>query len=139
MAAAAVRQVGESIQSHKQPRKGSTREPYRGDYQIANDILTIVCDNENSSRNNSGRRSITSKRSSIFAKGNGLCKPLDIVYGCRLTWDQFKAYRDMLVRSDLLIPLQTNGQLHYKITPKGFRYLQVFAEIEDDLRPSVKD
>lgn len=27
---------------------------------------------------------------------------------------------------------------HYEITPKGIRYLQIFAEMEDDLWPLVK-
>ena len=38
-----------------------------------------------------------------------------------------------------LLRISKDGGPHqrYEITPKGLRYLQVFAEIEDDLRPVV--
>jgi DNA-binding PadR family transcriptional regulator len=34
----------------------------------------------------------------------------------------------------LLIPFDKEPAQHYEITPKGERYLQLFAEIEDGLR-----
>jgi hypothetical protein len=50
------------------------------------------------------------------------------------SWPQFIRYRDLLVRTKLLIPSNEAPTQHYEITPKGERYLQLFGEIEDDLK-----
>jgi predicted transcriptional regulator len=69
----------------------------------------------------------------------GGCRPSELAYGCELTWQQFRNYRDLLISRELLIPSEKGSIQRYEITPKGEHYLQLFAEIEDDLRPSVKD
>jgi predicted transcriptional regulator len=45
-------------------------------------------------------------------------------------------YLKVLIEQDLLrISHDAGPYRHYEITPKGVRFLKVFAEIEDDLRP----
>jgi predicted transcriptional regulator len=68
--------------------------------------------------------------------GGGGCKPFELAYRCELTWNQFRDYRDLLISRRLLIPSNSETNHRYEITPKGERYLQLFTEIEDDLRPS---
>ena len=70
--------------------------------------------------------------------GNG-SKTLEIAYTCELTWNQFKSYRDLLLKQDLLhiSSDDNNASQRYEISDSGKRYLQLFAEIEDDLKPLV--
>ncbi len=86
------------------------RQPHRDSYEIIKQILQTV-----------------------YAKAGG-CKPSELAYRCELTWDQLRNYRDLLVKQNLLIPSIRGDNQCYEITPKGERYLKVFAEIEDDLR-----
>src|ERR671919_26236 len=65
------------------------------------------------------------------------CRPLEIAYGCELTWAQFRHFRDLLLSRKLLTSSDTKDFSHYKITDKGLRYLQLFSEIEDYLEPIV--
>jgi predicted transcriptional regulator len=44
-------------------------------------------------------------------------------------------YVGPLIESELLKTTRSGPDLYYEITDKGQRYLQVFAEIEDDLKP----
>lgn len=90
-----------------------TRQPHRDYYEIIKQILQIV-----------------------YSRKDGISKSFELAYRCQLTWQQFKYYRDLLIsHSLLLISSSAEPNQHYEITPKGDRYLQLFAEMEDDLRP----
>jgi len=54
-----------------------------------------------------------------------LCKP-----------DPVKFIRGLTDQGLLRISYDNGNYRHYEITPNGLRYLKVFAEIEDDLRPA---
>jgi predicted transcriptional regulator len=88
------------------------RQPHRDQYEIIKQILQTV-----------------------YTKAGG-CKPSELAYRCELTWEQFRNYRDLLIKQNLLIPSIKADNRGYEVTPKGECYLKVFAEIEDDLRPS---
>jgi predicted transcriptional regulator len=60
-----------------------------------------------------------------------------IAYATNLTYKQTVGYLDGLIEERLLILTDSKPFPYYEITPKGQRYLQVFAEIKDDLRPVV--
>jgi predicted transcriptional regulator len=93
----------------------STYITYRSRYEIANDILRIV--NENP---------IIKRR---HKTGNG--------YAANLThWLTVKYLRGLVDQGLLRISHDAGPYRHYEITFKGIRYLYMFAEIEDDLRPS---
>jgi predicted transcriptional regulator len=59
------------------------------------------------------------------------------VYRCEITWAQFREFRDILLHNKLLNSFDTRSFSHYKITDMGLRYLQLFSEIEDDLKPEA--
>jgi predicted transcriptional regulator len=69
------------------------------------------------------------------ARKGHYCRPLEIANRCEITWAQLKQYRDLLLHHKLLISTDTKSFLHYKVTDKGLRYLQLFNEIEDYLEP----
>jgi predicted transcriptional regulator len=62
------------------------------------------------------------------------CKQFELAYESQLNWPRFTYYRDFLISRELLIPSDKEPAQQYEITPKGERYLQLFAEIEDGLR-----
>jgi predicted transcriptional regulator len=96
-------------------------KPHRSRYEIVNEILRVVM--------------IGNQSPSSFY----ICKLLHIEYGARLTYRQTLDYLPALVESRLLIKRKTTklGPFpHYEITDSGRRYLQLFADIEDDLRPA---
>jgi predicted transcriptional regulator len=70
-----------------------------------------------------------------YSKVEG-CTQIELAYENQLNWPRFTYYRDFLISSELLVPSGNAATQHYEITPKGERYLQVFTEMEDDLRPS---
>jgi predicted transcriptional regulator len=95
-------------------------KPHRSRYEILNEILWEVL-----LRNQSP--------SSFY-----ICKLLHIEYGATLTYRQTLDYLPAIVESRLLLKRKTAklGTFpHYEITDSGRRYLQVFAETQDDLRP----
>jgi predicted transcriptional regulator len=69
-----------------------------------------------------------------YSKSEG-CKQLDLAYESQLNWPRFTQYRDHLISHELLTPSNKGPTQHYAITSKGERYLQVFTEMEHDLRP----
>jgi predicted transcriptional regulator len=81
------------------------RQPHRDHYEVIRQILQTV-----------------------YSKAGG-CKPFELAYRCQLTWPQFIWYRDLLITNKLLIPSNTNPTRRYEITPKGERFLKIFAEI----------
>jgi predicted transcriptional regulator len=93
------------------PPGRSLHQPHRDYYEIIKQILQTV-----------------------YSKAEG-CKSAEMAYRCELAWVQFTYYRDILLSNKLLIPSEEGSTQRYEITPKGERYLRVFAEIEDDLRP----
>ena len=71
----------------------------------------------------------------VYAKAGG-CRPSELAYRCELPWHLFRSDRDLLVSRNLLLISSNNRPTqHYEISPKGERFMQLFAEIEDDLRP----
>jgi predicted transcriptional regulator len=86
------------------------RQPHRDYYEIIKQILHTV-----------------------YSKVGG-CKSAEIAYRCELAWFQFMNYRDILVSHKLLISSHIGPTGRYEITPKGVRFLEVFAEIENDLK-----
>jgi predicted transcriptional regulator len=105
----------EAIQEHATNRR---REPHRGEYEIINEILKIVSYSDSTSSPDRKR-----------------CKPIDIVYGCCLTWHQFQLYRNQLMRLNLINSIQTDGHQFYEITEKGLKYLQLFSELQAEMKP----
>jgi predicted transcriptional regulator len=87
----------------------------RSKHEIVNDILQTV---------------LPSQSASSYYK----CRGLHISYGCNLSWNQLKDYLGPLIESDLLKTTRSGPDLYYEITDKGQRYLQIFAEMEDDLQ-----
>jgi predicted transcriptional regulator len=63
------------------------------------------------------------------------CTQFELAYESQLNWLRFIYYRDFLISRDLVISSDKGPAQHYEITPKGERFLQIFAEVEDDLRP----
>ena len=87
------------------------REASRDYYKIVKDMLQIV----------------TSKY---------CCNKTEIAYGAGLTHSQQKRYMAILVdRGLILLSSGENSPKVYEISDLGRRYLQLFAELEDDLRP----
>ena len=65
---------------------------------------------------------------------------LHIEYGARLTYRQTRFYTTALVELGFLLRKKNTGSDPYQcfeITDKGRYYLQLFGELEDDLRPSA--
>jgi predicted transcriptional regulator len=96
-------------------RRQPTHPHNRDSYEIIQQILRIVYSNAGD-RNN---------------------KSFELAYRCLLDLPLFFYYRDLLIDRRLLrISSNTETTRRYGITPKGERFLKIFAEIEDDLRPS---
>jgi predicted transcriptional regulator len=94
-------------------RRNRIRQPNRDYYEIIKQILQTV-----------------------YSRAEGCDKSFEIAYRCQLDLLQFFYYRDMLLnRRLLLVSFKNRDNQRYEITPKGERYLQVFIEIEDNLRP----
>jgi len=90
---------------------------YRSKFEIANDILRTVLESP----------AIKRRHKTTIGYATSLAHWLTV------------KYLKILVDQDLLrISHDAEPYPHYEITPKGIRYLQLFGEIEDDLRP-VKD
>ena len=110
--------LGSTITEMNMVRKKN--KPHRSRYEIVNEILRVVM--------------LGNQSPSSFY----ICKLLHIEYGARLTYRQTLDNLPGLVESRLLSKRNTTklGPFpHYEITDSGRRYLQLFAEIEDDLRP----
>ncbi|MGE5662642.1 MAG: winged helix-turn-helix domain-containing protein [Ignavibacteriales bacterium] len=100
------------------------KNPQTSRYEIVNEILRVV-----QSRNQSP--------SSIY-----LCKPLHIEYGAWLTYRQMHCYTTSLVESGFLKRKQTKRfdlRQYYEITDKGRHYMQIFGELENDMKPISDD
>ena len=100
-------------------RRNNRIKPHRSRDEIVNEILWIVL-----SRNQTP--------SSLY-----MCKLMHIAYGTRLTYQQTLDYTQSLVESGLLLKKQTKSGVYrsYEITEKGRRYLQIYSEIQNGLRP----
>ena len=107
----------EVIQKHATKRR---REPHRGEYEIINEILKII-----------------SSSDTISSPDRKRCKPIDIVYGCCLTWHQFQMYRNQLLRLNLLNSIHIDGHQIYEIPERGLEYLRVFSELQEELKPLI--
>lgn len=97
----------------KQKRLNRHRGPHRGNYEIVNDILQFVASKYN-------------------------CNIAEVTFGASLTYFQHKQYLSLLTtRRLILISSESHFCKGYEISDIGRRYLHVFAEIEDDLKPDV--
>jgi predicted transcriptional regulator len=86
---------------------------YRSKFEIVNNTLRTVLENP----------SIKRRHKTTIGHATGLAHWLTV------------KYLKVLIEQDLLrISNDAGPYRHYEITPKGIRYLQLFAEIEDDLR-----
>ena len=95
-------------------------KPHRSRYEIVHEILQVAL-----LRNRSP--------SSTY-----LSKQMHIEYGARLTYRQTRFYTTSLVELGFLLRKKNTKSDHYQcfeITNKGRYYLQLFGELEDDLRP----
>ncbi|MGH9986073.1 MAG: winged helix-turn-helix domain-containing protein [Nitrososphaeraceae archaeon] len=93
----------------KQEKRKRHREQHRGNYEIVNDILQFVASKYN-------------------------CNMAEVTFGASLTYYQQKRYLSLLTnRRLILISSESKYCKGYEISILGRRYLQVFAEIEDDL------
>lgn len=94
------------------------RQPHREKYEIAKDVLSLLLV--------SNSKSVISRRSANTSIGDAAGLPHVMTV----------KYLRSLADQDLLHISQDSGPYtNYEMTEKGLRYLQVFAEIEDDLRP----
>ncbi|MGH9987377.1 MAG: winged helix-turn-helix domain-containing protein [Nitrososphaeraceae archaeon] len=92
----------------------SSYTSYRSKFEIVNDILRAVLESP----------AIKRRHRTTIGHATGLAHWLTV------------KYLKILVDQDLLRISHGNGAYgYYEITPKGIRYLQLFTEIEDDLRP----
>jgi predicted transcriptional regulator len=87
----------------------------RDRYNIVKDILEIVYDTETLYRNQMNQTQVG--------------------YNANLTNSQSVKYLRGLANLGLLVLADFKPFPYYEIKSKGWRCLQVFAEIEDDLRP----
>ena len=62
-----------------------------------------------------------------------------IGYEANLTHPQTVKYLRMLVNLQLLILTEFKPFSYYELTKRGHRCLQLFSEVDDDLKPSVGD
>jgi predicted transcriptional regulator len=62
-----------------------------------------------------------------------------IGHGAKLTHPQTVKYLENLVGIRLLILTDFKPYPFYELTKKGYRCLQLFSEIEDDLRPVARE
>jgi predicted transcriptional regulator len=87
---------------------------YRSKFEIVNDILRTVLESP----------AIKRRHRTTIGYATNLAHWLTV------------KYLKILVDQDLLrISHGNEAYGYYEITPKGIRFLEVFAEIEDDLRP----
>jgi len=87
------------------------RGPHRENYEIVNDILQFVASKYN-------------------------CNRAEVTFAASLTYGQQKRYMGFLTHKGLiLISSESDYSKGYEISQLGRKYLQVFAEIEDDLSP----
>ncbi len=109
---------GVVIRSNIQRNKNKNK-PHRSKDEIVNQILWIVLLKNQSP-------------SSLY-----MCKLMHIAYGARLTYEQALGYIKSLVESGFLLKKQTKfgPYPYYEITEKGRRYLQIYSQIQDNLRP----
>jgi predicted transcriptional regulator len=108
----------------EQELKNIHKKPHRSRYEIVNEILLVV-------------QLRTQSPSSIY-----LCKPLHIEYGAGLTYRQMHYYTTSLVESGFLKRKQRkrlDPRQYYEITDKGRHYMQIFGELEDDMKPISDD
>jgi predicted transcriptional regulator len=89
------------------------RGPHRENYEIVNDILQFVASKYN-------------------------CNRAEVTFAASLTYGQQKRYMGFLTHKGLiLISSESDYSKGYEISQLGRKYLQVFAEMEDDLRPQT--
>jgi predicted transcriptional regulator len=93
------------------------RQPYRDRYKIARDILSLLP--------SSNSKSASLRRSVKTSIGDFAC----LSQGMTTNYFRLMVKQDLLRYSEGAGPYST-----YEITERGLRYLQLFAEIEDDLR-----
>jgi predicted transcriptional regulator len=87
------------------------RGPHRENYEIVNDILKFIASKYN-------------------------CNMAEVTFAASLTYGQQKRYMGFLTHLGLiLISPESDYSKGYEISELGRRYLQLFTEIEDDLRP----
>lgn len=99
------------------PKKVPLRQPNRSRYEIVNDILYII---------SNGQTTIDEHQISIR-------------YAAHLLHSQTSSYLKGLIEEGLITLTRPKPYPLYEMTPKGWRYLKVYAEIEDDLEPLTKD
>jgi predicted transcriptional regulator len=96
------------------------RQPHREKYEIAKDVLSLLLV--------SNSTSVICRRIAKTSIGDAAGLP----HGMTVK------YLRSLADQDLLRISQDSGlYADYEITEKGLRYLQLFTEIEDDLRPQT--
>jgi predicted transcriptional regulator len=101
-------------QQQQQEQQQEQQQRHRDRYDIVNDILQTVSNNP-----------IIKRRHKT-----------GIGYAANLTHWQTVTYLKGLIGHDLLrISDDLGPYSHYEITRKGERYLQLFGEIDNDLRP----
>jgi predicted transcriptional regulator len=93
--------------------------PQRDSYDIIKSIISMVASAEPLYRNQMNQTRIG--------------------YGANLTHPQTVKYLRMLVDLDLLVLTKFGSFSYFELTKKGRRCLQLFCEVEDDLKPSAKD
>jgi predicted transcriptional regulator len=96
-------------------RKTPLRQHQRDRYDIVNDILSIVSNTQPIYRSQRHQTSIG--------------------YAANLTHPQTVKYLKGLIDEGLLVLTDSKPYPYYEITSKGQRCLQLFAQMEDDLRP----
>ncbi|HZD35226.1 MAG TPA: winged helix-turn-helix domain-containing protein [Nitrososphaeraceae archaeon] len=93
--------------------------PKRDSYDIIKSVLSIVASAKPLYRNQMNQTRIG--------------------YEANLTHPQTVKYLRTLVDLELLVSIKFETFSYYELTRKGRRCLQLFCEVENDLKPSVKD
>lgn len=93
--------------------------PQRDSYGIINSILSIVASAKPLYRNQMNQTRIG--------------------YEANLTHPQTVKYLRTLVELELLVSVKFETFSYYELTRKGHHCLKLFCEVEDDLKPSVRD
>ena len=93
----------------RQEKRKRHREQHRDNYEIVKDILQCIASKYN-------------------------CNISEVTFGASLSYHQQKRYLNLLKnRGLILISSESNYFNGYEISILGRRYLQVFADIKDDL------